>query len=119
MARLKICCAKRAVRFRKTTSGSQRQQNSMGSRSYLVMATSTKWTDSLLSVGRIDKSMHLINIPNQERETEAIIRLLDTDPLIEPLFRDLGLTWPLCWCVVQLDHKKLVSTRFGDVDILQ
>lgn len=62
--------------------------------------------------------MHLVEIPGQQRETEAILRLLDTDPLTQPLFNALGLAWPFCWCLVQMNQKQLVSTRRGDVDIL-
>lgn len=62
--------------------------------------------------------MHLIEVPNQERETAAIRTLLDTDPLIQPLFHSIGLRWPLCWCMIQLPQEKLISGRRGDVDIL-
>lgn len=62
--------------------------------------------------------MHLIDVPNQERETKAILRLLDAEPLMEPLCHALGLTWPFCWCVIQMDQERLVSARRGDVDIL-
>lgn len=62
--------------------------------------------------------MHLVDIPGQERETETILRLIDTDPLIQSFFHALGLTWPLCWYVIQINQAKLVSTRRGDVDIL-
>jgi hypothetical protein len=62
--------------------------------------------------------VYLIEIDSQEREHEATVRLLDTDPVIQGLFWELGLQWPLCWCLVEIDQRQLVPERRGDVDIL-
>src|SRR6266850_4585673 len=66
----------------------------------------------------ISDDRHLINVDSQFRESIATLRLLDMPPFVTTLLPKLGIRWPYCWLVVEMDQGRLVEGRKGDIDIL-
>lgn len=65
----------------------------------------------------ISDDRHLIDVDKQHRESIATLRLLDIPPFVTTLLPQIGIRWPYCWLVVEMDQGKLVERRKGDIDI--
>ncbi len=61
---------------------------------------------------------HLINVDKQHRESIATLRLLDIPPFVMTLLPQIGIRWPYCWLAVEINQRRLVEGRKGDIDIL-
>lgn len=61
---------------------------------------------------------HLIDVDSQERENAAVQYLCDTPFLLNDLLGPLGLHPNFYWVLLQVPHGKLVTGRFGDVDLM-
>ena len=66
----------------------------------------------------ISDDRHLINVEGQYREPIATLRLLDIPPFFTTLLPQIGIRWPYCWFVVEMNQGRLVEGRKGDIDIL-
>ena len=64
------------------------------------------------------RSEYLVEVPAEEREPEAVQRLVSMPFLSEPLFASLGLMPAFSWYVLQLRTDRLVQNFKGDIDIL-
>lgn len=61
---------------------------------------------------------HIIDLPGEKREREAIRRLLQVPYLPDRVFVPLGLGGCFSWYLLNIKMERLTSTMHGDVDIL-